>query len=1114
MRNMNRMAKLIRATFYSAAGIVLGVSAYQVLAQDSDAMAADGDRPRNAMEEVIVTAQRSEESIQDVPIAVTALSGEMLEDRQVINFSDLQLNAPNVSFTATNFGNSSFSIRGVGRLVISASGESGVSTHINEIPIASNLNAIEYFDVERIEILRGPQGTLFGRNATGGAINMVTKMPSFEAFDGFVDFEYGNYDHTRTKAAINIPLGANLALRVAGMTLKRSGFIDNLAFGQENANVPGETLPGIDKDVDGRDLWAGRATLLWQPSDKLKAWVQYNQFKEDDDRVRITNQVCTQNALPTLGCEANPASDRFERPHLGATTAGIFAGTLGALPPGISGNDTNLAYDYERPNVGFRAMHTDLEPEFEQDETSVLLGVNIEAGAFSIDLLGAYQTTENYTRQDYVMDVGANLNPVAGVNDASNGNGGLYYTSDVPRGPNNDHSGPCDLRTRNAGIVSQNSQLTTPDSSCIHPYAGTGRIFAYDQSDIETTYWTAEAKIASHFDSKLNFTAGLSSYGSDYAGDYYVVSNTLDLVASFPAPLFGGLSLYPSYFSNQTHDLDQTGVAAYGELYVDLTPNFKLTFGLRYNKDEKEVQDTSVLFNSAITAVGTFRAAFAPLLSGADAPAADTQNGRLLRLYVTEAQITTLSVANAALTGPVTALATEMMLTDPSAIAMAVTTAAQTLGGIVAGVAPEMIAATVGAAIAAGTITPAQAAAGAAFGSAFAARVAVVGAVPQVPAPGETRQATASPSKFDWNEFSGRVGFDWSLSNDNLVYGFFSRGYKPGGFNPAIPPQFQSNSKFEFDAEEVNALEIGSKNILSEGSLVLNGAAFYYQYKSLQVTRIANNSSLNDNIDANIFGAELELVWAPPFASNLSVDAAYSYLNTEVDGSRAIDPINRTAGNADWITLKNIDAGSTTGVSYIARREDLTDAIITAAIAGARRGASIPVPGTFYDVSESTSGTAAIPAYISRNWLNKIAPQGAGRVGTDVQTSDGLVTDLDGKSLPNSPEHTIHLGASYAFPLGAAGSLVLRGDYYWQSDSYAREFNGGGDEIDAWDQINASLVYATIDERLEVKFWVRNITDSENVTGKYLTSDTSGFYRNYFLTEPRIYGASVRVNFN
>ena len=103
--------------------------------------AEEGDRQ---IEEVIVTAQRSSESIQEVPIAVTALSGDMLDDRQIIGASDLQMNAPNVSFTATNFGGSSFSIRGIGRLVIAASGENGVSTHVNDIPLGTNLTAVEF----------------------------------------------------------------------------------------------------------------------------------------------------------------------------------------------------------------------------------------------------------------------------------------------------------------------------------------------------------------------------------------------------------------------------------------------------------------------------------------------------------------------------------------------------------------------------------------------------------------------------------------------------------------------------------------------------------------------------------------------------------------------------------------------------------------------------------------------------------------------------------------------------------------------------------------------------------------------------------------------------------
>jgi outer membrane receptor for ferric coprogen and ferric-rhodotorulic acid len=131
-----------------------------------------------------------------------------------------------------------------------------------------------------------------------------------------------------------------------------------------------------------------------------------------------------------------------------------------------------------------------------------------------------------------------------------------------------------------------------------------------------------------------------------------------------------------------------------------------------------------------------------------------------------------------------------------------------------------------------------------------------------------------------------------------------------------------------------------------------------------------------------------------------------------------------------------------------------------------------------------------------------------------VTTSNGISQDLGGNSLPNSPEHTVKLGAAYTFPFNSlAGNVMIRLDYYWQDDMYAREFNTIGDEIDSWDQINLSLIYESTDGKWSGRFWARNLADEDNITGHYLTSDTSGFYRNYFLTEPRIFGASFRYTF-
>ena len=127
---------------------------------------------------------------------------------------------------------------------------------------------------------------------------------------------------------------------------------------------------------------------------------------------------------------------------------------------------------------------------------------------------------------------------------------------------------------------------------------------------------------------------------------------------------------------------------------------------------------------------------------------------------------------------------------------------------------------------------------------------------------------------------------------------------------------------------------------------------------------------------------------------------------------------------------------------------------------------------------------------------------------------DVLNTNLDGNKLPNAPENTLHVGIAYTWPFEAlAGTVTARWDYSWRDKQYAREFNTKGDEIDSWDQHNTALIYESNDGHWQARFWICNVFDDDNITGKYLTSDTSGFFRNYFLTEPRIYGASLRYSF-
>ena len=1060
--------------------------AFLLLASVGMVAAEDESASDGRVEEVIVTAQRVAESIQDVPISVTALTGNDLQDRQVITPSDLQINASNVSFTATNFGSSSFAIRGVGNLVIARSGEPGVSQHLNEIAVTTNLNTFEFFDMERVEVLRGPQGTLFGRNATGGAINFITRKPDPGEVNGFVDFEFGDYSHSRSKAAVNLPLGDRVAVRLAGYKLDRDGYTENLAHGQ--VGTDGSMLSGIDESIDGRDIFAYRATIGWEIGDNAKVWGLYSRFEEDDDRARISNQVCEQNTLPTTGCTADGFG--WESPHLGSTTSGIFGGAAGALPFGVAQG----RYDFPRPDIsGFRQIHTDFDPVFKSREDLWAFGVEFDINSeLSATFSGAKRDIEYLSQQDYLMDVGPLLGPTA-ANPS-----GAWPTSRPAGGAGREwQSEECNLLDGTSGIrggcrlgVAQN------------------RVFAFDQGDSINEYWTVEGKVHSNYDGRVNFLGGITAYESVGYGGYYVLANTLDMVGTFGSSALGAPPLYPGFFYNTTDPVKGTkleGWAAFGEVYYDYSDCVKLTAGLRYNTDDKSTSDSSVLFNSADANAalgGLFGAGpiwlrsglFGEMVGMASNPGASlsTASSRLLEFH--DAQGTYAANAPAAIGGII-------------ALGAAQQIGAQIAAGLLPPALVPVILGTLGlppvlqnSVLALLSQNPVAIGGDPGLQAAGLALRSIAGAVGPVPAFGETRFITGSPVGSNWREISGRLGFDYQLNDNTLVYGFFSRGYKPGGFNPAIPPQFQESTPFTFDAEQVNALEAGVKSTQLDGRMVLNAAAFIYDYTGMQATRIRNNTSINENVDAGIAGLEVEGTWRPENMPALAVDFAYGWLSSQVDGSQSVDPINRTGGDPNYVLLNNIDPGSSTGVNYVARESDITAQVVGAALASGgaldiRNGAT--VESVSYPAN---SAGVSIPAYFSRQFL----------IAAGVETLEGVPVDLDGNSLPNAPDHTFRVGLAYTFRIGE-GDLTARWDAYWQSASYAREFNTVGDEIDSWTQHNASLVY----ERggWTARGWVRNVANSDNVTGKYLTSDTSGFFRNYFVTEPRIFGVSVRYAF-
>ena len=200
-----------------------------------------GQPPAGAqqLEEIVVTAQRRAESLQDVPITINALTGEQLSSSGIEYTTDLQFHVPGFVLSP----NAQFGLpflRGVGTDQITVGLEGSVAVHSNGVYLPRMVSSImDFYDIERVEVIKGPQGTLFGRNATGGVINVTPRQPE-EEFGGYVDFSAGNYETLRASGAVNVPMAENRAiLRVAALGSFDDGYATNpyLGGGSEETDV-------------------------------------------------------------------------------------------------------------------------------------------------------------------------------------------------------------------------------------------------------------------------------------------------------------------------------------------------------------------------------------------------------------------------------------------------------------------------------------------------------------------------------------------------------------------------------------------------------------------------------------------------------------------------------------------------------------------------------------------------------------------------------------------------------------------------------------------------------------------------------------------------------------
>ena len=329
------MSILLRISAYFT--ITASIAAAGLAASNAHAQETSGAEGSSLLEEIVVTARRREESLQDTPLSITAFTGEALEQMHIDRLNGIASSTPNMIFDsgATFSGaNSSASvfIRGIGQVDFTLTTEPGVGIYLDGVYISQTIGSVlDLVEIERVEVLRGPQGTLFGRNTIGGAINVTSRKPD-DGTHGDIQVTTGRFNRFDVRGSFNVPISDTLFMRASAATSNRNGFVDA-------PNTPsGDALGDFDQNV-------ARLAFRFIPNDKFTADLTFDYSTQDESGVpSVLVGVFDGASLAFIGSLADPTSPFYVPPpgplpppsflDLYNILATVPLGEQGCLPPG------------------------------------------------------------------------------------------------------------------------------------------------------------------------------------------------------------------------------------------------------------------------------------------------------------------------------------------------------------------------------------------------------------------------------------------------------------------------------------------------------------------------------------------------------------------------------------------------------------------------------------------------------------------------------------------------------------------------------------------------------------------------------------------------------------
>jgi len=500
---------------------------------------------RAAVETVTVTSSKlGGADVQSIPIAITALSQEQLTATQTAGGPDLVKQVPNLTFTKTNFTGYSIQIRGIGTQAISVTTDPAVAVAMNDVPfIRNHFFEQEFYDVGQLEVLRGPQGTLYGRNATAGVVNIVSAKPT-DQFEAMASGEVGNYSQRLFEGMINLPIvDDRLDIRVAGEWTKRAGYSFNEL---------------TDSRIDGRDLWSGRVTIGLKPVEHVQMYLVWEHFSEDDDRMRTSKQLCKTDPTPTEigGVPVDSVTSVYSKAHYvgqGCLPESLYSPQSFEVPNGYNlpyyGATSGLGnpvfpelnpYASATQSQNLHIISTTLNPVYQAKNDIIELNTDYNITpeltftsqtAFNHDFLWS---TEDYNRFNTRQGVfgpdrfGADLSHAI----VPDGNYLCDNGATLSIGGTQDCADPAHAQ--------RTGYFCDPQLGC------SSRLVAQDLSEERSWQLSQEFRLASNFSGPLNFSAGGNFLHYETEENYYVFINALSLFAAKGNQQANGGTVIPS----------------------------------------------------------------------------------------------------------------------------------------------------------------------------------------------------------------------------------------------------------------------------------------------------------------------------------------------------------------------------------------------------------------------------------------------------------------------------------------------------------------------------------------------------------------------------------------